>query len=76
MLMCCSGCTWREGQYCGHNFDRGCVNFVDDARGLLPVRVLQGHVVVCVSRFPLPDPVLVVVPDVVVFLLHLEGRTS
>ena len=38
--MRCFGCTWRERRHGGHDIDRGRVNIVDDAKGLLPVRVL------------------------------------
>ena len=38
------------GRHGGHDLDRGRVDVVDDAKGLLPVRVLRDcHVVVCVS---------------------------
>ena len=35
---CCSGRTWREGRV-GNALDRGRVDVVDDAKGLLPVPV-------------------------------------
>ena len=38
------------GRHGGHDLDRRHVDIVDDAKGLLPVRVLHDcHVVVCVS---------------------------
>ena len=68
----CSGYTWREGRHGVHDLDRGRVDVVDDAKRLLMVRVLRDcHVVVCVSRLPLPDCVSVVVAAAVVFLLPL-----
>ena len=61
----------------GHDLDRGRVDVVDDAKGLLPVR--DCCVVLCVSRLPLPplpNCVPVAVAAAVALQLHLEGRTS
>ena len=79
--MWCSGCTWREERHCGHDLDRGCVDVVDDAKGLLRVRVLcDCDIVVCVSQLPLSLPLpncvpVVVVAAAVVFWLHFDERT-
>ena len=80
LLLWYSGCTWRKIRHGGHDLDRGRVEVVDDAKGLLPVPVRDCCVVICVSRLPLPPlsdcvPVVaVVVAAAVVFQLHLEGR--
>ena len=82
-MLSCPGCTWREGYHGGHDLDRGCVDIVDDTKGLLLVPVR--YCVVCMSRFPLSLPLSLPLPDrvpavvvaaAVVSRLHLEGRTS
>ena len=75
LLLWCPSCTWRKGRV-GNTLDRGRVDVVDDDKGVLPVRGFRDyHVVVCVSRLPLPLLDRVVVAAAVVFQLHLEGRT-
>ena len=50
----CSGCTWREA--CVDNaLDRGRINVVDGAKGLLPVRVL----LLCCLHVTIATPVIV-----------------
>ena len=66
------------GRHGDKDVDGRGVDIVDDAKGLMPVRVLRDCCVVRVPRLPLPplsDCVLVVVVAVV-FWLHLEGTTT
>ena len=72
----CSSCIWREGCHAsGHDLDKGRVDVVDDAKGLLPVR--DCCVVLCVSRVPLPSPNRVLVVVVVAAVpAALEEKTS
>ena len=67
LLLWCSGCTWREGRF-GNALDSRRVDVVDDAKGMLPVRVLRDGHVFCVSRLPLPLPLSDRVPVVLVAL--------
>ena len=74
--------TWRlsgslkERRHGGHDLGRWRVSVVDDTKELLSVRILCGcHVVVCVSRLPLPLPDHVpVVVAAVMFRMYLNGR--
>ena len=39
MILRCSNCPWKEGRHGGHDLDRGRIDVVDDAKGLLLVCV-------------------------------------
>ena len=79
-MLWCSGCTWREGRV-GNAVDSGRVDIIVDDKGMLPVHVLcDCHVVVWVSRLPLPlplpDRVVVVVTAVFQLSLPLADRVQ